>query len=276
MFKRIFSFFLLSILSFFLTTLSIKYIKYFDPLMIYLKENTHLYEKDAEDAVLNDFSMLPGRKGVEIDIDKSYNLMKKYGGFNEQLLVYKDIVPTISIFDIYDKYINSGNLDNPNISLIFKIDNYDFINEIVSILKDKDVIGTFFLNDELIYDKNLLIYLYLNNQEVEYYSDKYDFNKLRYIDIYVSSYISKNLSFCYDLEYNKTNIETCSFKRLHMVIPSLNINNHPFYEVSNNLKNGLIISFDNNQMLIKELRYIINYTRQKNYEIVSLKKLLEE
>ena len=89
MFKRIFSFFLLSILSFFLTTLSIKYIKYFDPLMIYLKENTHLYEKDAEDAVLNDFSMLPGRKGVEIDIDKSYNLMKKYGGFNEQLLVYK-------------------------------------------------------------------------------------------------------------------------------------------------------------------------------------------
>lgn len=276
MLKKFFSFFLLSIFYFSLTSLSIKYIKCIDPIMVYLKDNIHLYEKDAINAFVSDFSVVPGKKGLEIDVDKSYDLMKKYGGFNEGLLVYKDIVPSISIFDIYDKYINSGNLDDSNVSFIFRINNSNYIKEIVSILKDKDVIGTFFLNDELIYDKELLVYLYLNNQEIEYYTDKYDFNKLRYIDIYVSSYISKNLSFCYDLKYDKDNIENCGFKRLHMVIPSITIYNRPFYEVSNNLRNGLIIDFNNNQILVKELRYIINYVRQKNYEIVSLKKLLEE
>jgi hypothetical protein len=202
--------------------------------------------------------------------------MKKYGGFNEGLLVYKDVNPDISISNIYDKYIYSGNLDDKEIAFIFKINDEIYIKDIVSILKEKEIVGTFFLNDELIYNKDLIIYLYLNNQEIEYYSDEYNFDELIDINIFISSYTSRNLSYCYNDSYNKSNIDICSLKRLHMIIPSINTYNYPFHEVKDNLNNGVIIKFEGNRIVVSELRHIINFIRQKNYEIVSLKKLLEE
>ena len=42
------------------------------------------------------------------------------------------------------------------------------------------------------------------------------------------------------------------------------------------IQNGKIIKFSNNNKVVYELNFIINYIRQNNYEIVSLKKLLEE
>lgn len=276
MLKRFFSFFILSFISFSLTSLSINYIKSIDPVMVYLKDNADSYSVDAVNATINDFSIIPGKKGSSVDIDSSYHLMKKYGSFNEELLVYKDVIPDISISNIYNKYISSGNLDEREVSFIFKIDNNLYIKDIVNILKSKDIIGTFFLNEELIYDKDLIIYLYLNNQEIEYYSNNYDFNELKAINIYVSSYITKSLSYCYNDTYNKDNIDICSLKRMHMIIPSISTYDYPFYSIKNNISNGSIIKFEGNNSVVKELKHIINYIRQKNYEIVSLKKLLEE
>jgi len=276
MLKRFFSFLLISGFYFFLTSLAINYIKSIDPLMLSLKENISYYEIDPVNAIIFEDSIVPGKKGVSIDVDSSYSLMRKYGSFNEGLLVYKEISPEITIANIYSKYISSGNYDEANVSLIFKVDDYNNVEEIVEILKAKDVIGTFFLNEELIYDKDLIIYLYLNNQEVEYYSDVYDFNKLNDINIYVSSYITKNLSYCYNDIYNKENIVNCSLKRVHMIIPSINTSIYPFHDVKKNISNGSIIKLDNNNVVVEELRHIINFIRQKNYDIVSLKKLLEE
>ena len=276
MFKRFFSFFILSIFSFIITSLFIKYIKLLDPIMFYLKDNQSYYNVDAVNATIDDFSMIPGKKGLVIDIDSSYSLMKKYGTFNEDLLVFKDVNPDISISNIYNKYISFGNIDKNEVSFIFKIDDDKYIKEIVSLLKEKEIIGTFFLNKELIYDKDLVIYLYLNNQEIEYYDLDYDFNLLRYASIFVSSYTSKSLSYCYNDSYNKSNITNCSLRRMHMIIPSISCDDYPFYEVKNKLSNGSIIKFESNKTVLYELRHIINYIRQKNYEIVSLKKMLEE
>ena len=244
--------------------------------MIYLKENKSTFSYDAVNATFDGVSMIPGKKGMIIDVDESYSLMKKYGSFNDDLLVFKEIDPDISISNVYDKYISFGNLDKSEVSFIFKIDNNKYIKEIVSILKEKEIIGTFFLNKEFIYDKDLVIYLYLNNQEIEYYDTDYDFNLLRYASIFVSSYTSKSLSYCYNDIYDKSNITNCGLRRMHMIIPSISCDKYPFYEVKNSLGNGSIIKFDSSKTVLYELRHIINYIRQKNYEIVSLKKMLEE
>jgi len=152
MLKRFFSFFIfnfLSFLSFFLTTIAVNYIKALDPIMVSLNNNKSNYEVDFVNAVIDDVSIVPGRSGIKIDIDKSYNLMKKYGTYNEQLLVFNNYVPNISISNIYDKYINKGNSDKRLVSFVFKVEDTNYLEEIVYILKEKEVIGTFFIDDEV-------------------------------------------------------------------------------------------------------------------------------
>lgn len=276
MLKRFFSFFILSFISFSLTTLAINYIKSIDPLMIYIKENVLKYEVEPVDAHVDDLSVIPGQKGQIVDVDSSYSLMKKYGTFREELLIYKDVVPNVSISNIYNKYVYSGNQNKNDVSFVFKINNDFYIKDIVEILKSKDIVGTFFLSNELIYNKDIIIYLYLNNQEIEYYNNKYNFNELKEINIFFVNYISRSLRYCLNDVYNKDNIDICSMKRMHMIIPNINTYNYPFYDVVNNISNGSIIKFEGNRETVKELRHIINYIRQKDYNIVSLKKMLEE
>ena len=48
--------------------------------------------------------------------------MKNYGSYNESLLVFDEVSPSISIDDYYDKYISSGNGVTTDIALIFTIE----------------------------------------------------------------------------------------------------------------------------------------------------------
>lgn len=276
MLKGFFSFLLLSGLYVFLTSFAVTYIKSIDPVMLSIKNNVDKYEVKSVDAVVNEFDVIPGKNGLSVDIDKSYSLMKKYGDFNDKLLVYKDVKPDISIFDIYDKYISSGNLDKREVTFIFKLNDKRYVKEIVNILKEKNVIGTFFLDDDLIYDKDFIIYLYTNNQEIEFFSNNYNLDNLKMAYRYVSGYINKNLSYCYNDSYNKNNIMNCGCRKMHMIIPSINTTKNPFHSIKENLNNGSIIKLENNNSVILELRHVINFIRQKNYKIVSLKKMLEE
>ena len=76
--------------------------------------------------------------------------MKSYGGYNESLLVFDEVSPTISIEDYYDKYISSGNGLTTNIALVFAIynSNYNYGNEIINILNKEP--GNYI--KEIIYD----------------------------------------------------------------------------------------------------------------------------
>lgn len=282
MLRRFFSFFMflfLSFLSFFLTSLAVDYIKLLDPIMIYIKENKDSYEVDAIDACVSEMNVIPGKSGISVDVDSSYELMKKYGGYNENLLVFDNVTPNVSISNIYNRYISSGNISYKNVSFIFKVEDTNYLEEIVYILKDKDIIGTFFISDEVLRNnRDVLKLLYLNNQEVESLgiNNSYSYLSLNSISKYISGYISKSISYCYSDNYNNSILNACSKRKMHTIIPSINTLKYPYYDVKNKLSNGVIIKFDNNSRVVYELNYIINYIRQRDYDIVSLKKLLEE
>lgn len=273
----IFIFLLLSSISFYLSMISISYIKDLDPIMKEIKNNTSLYEVSSKDAFIDDLMVIPGVKGKVIDIDNSYKVMKNYGTFKEDLLVYDYVLPVISISNIYDKYIISGNTNKKEVALIFKVDNSNYLEEIVYILKANDVIGTFFIDEYIFYESiDIIDLLYLNNQNIELLSSKYSILNIEKINCYLSNYINKKINYCYTDTFNKDILNICSFKKLHTIIPSINTSNYPYYDIKNKLDNGSIIKLNNNSRVVDELNYIIKYIRQKDYEIVSLKKLLSE
>ena len=124
--KRIFEiigFISLVCFSFFYTNEISNVIKENDDLLIQIKDNENLYNVKAIDAVILDDTIIPGVSGKKVSVDKSYNNMKKYNTFNENLLVYDKVKPNVSVNKVYDKYIISG---NKSITNIFK--NFNFIH----------------------------------------------------------------------------------------------------------------------------------------------------
>lgn len=282
MFKKFFSFFLFaffSLLSFFMTTLMVNSLKELDPIMKEIEKNKSLYEIEPVNAYLEDSFVIPGTNGLKIDIQNSYKLMKKYGDFNDNLFVFYEISPIKSINNIYDKYISSGNKNKREIALVFKIKDTNYLEEIISILKEKEVIGTFFIDENLLNEnKDVVKLLYLNNQKIESLGNNnfYDVTNLEKTNAFLKGYINNSLSFCYSDEINNDILQVCRNRSLHTIVPSINTSKFPYYEIKNKLENGSIIKFDNNYNTVFELTYIINYIRQNNQKIVSLEKLLEE
>ncbi len=282
MFKKFFSIFLfgfLSITSFRITKMAIEYIRELDPIMNNIESSRPIYEVKAVNATISDMTITPGISGSSINVDSSYKMMKKYGSFSDNLLVFSKVAPIISIANIFDKYIFNGNPEINNVSFIFKIKDTNYIEEITSILKSKDVIGTFFIDDEvLLENKDIIKYLYLNNQIVQSLGndEAYDILELDNIDHLLKGYTNKGLSYCYSDNINNSILNVCSRRKLHTIVPSVNTDKFPYYEMKNEVENGVIIKFNNNLRLVDELPYIINYIRQNNKKIVSLEKLLEE
>jgi len=270
-------FIFLSILSFSFTLFSISYLKNLDPIMKEIKNNISLYKVDSVNAYVDDLIVIPGVSGKDIDMDTSYKLMKNYGSFKKDLIVYNKSFPKISINNIYDKYVVSGNLDKKEVSLIFKIEDTNYLEEIIVILKDNAVIGTFFIDEEIFLEsKDVIDLLYLNNQDIEFLSKEYKLLNIEKFDYLLRNYINKTINFCYLDYYDKKTLNICSFKKMHTIIPSINTSNYPYYDIKNKLSNGSIIKLNNNSRVLYELDFIINFIRQKDYKIVSLKKLLSE
>ena len=88
-----------------------------DPLMIKLNDIKDSYEVLPVNAIINNDTIIPGIKGIEVDIDKSYEEMKLGGIFREEALVYRDIMPSNSLVNNMDKYIIRGS-NKKNVALV--------------------------------------------------------------------------------------------------------------------------------------------------------------
>ena len=91
--------------------------------------------------------MIPGLKGKEINIKKSYQRMKKINNFRESLLVFNEILPTKSINNNYDKVIISGNPNIKQVSIILNITDEYLFNSIDKILKSNNVYANILENE---------------------------------------------------------------------------------------------------------------------------------
>ena len=267
---------LLVLFSFFYTSKSVEWLKNLDPIMKQIKTNRRSYETKSVNAIIDNDIITPGVSGIKVDVDKSYSNMKKMNKYNPNYYVYTTSNPDISMSSNKDKYIIKGNYLKNQVALIFKVSKEsELVNYIYSKLEEKNIIGTFFIDGVYLKnDSNIIYDLAQDNHEIELLDYNGELNQ-EYMDVMrnnLKSIINYSGNYCLLNNKDKSILDLCSSNNMYTVIPTFVLNN--FSDLRNNLESGVIIEVNNNR--IKELSTIINYIKQKGYNIVSLQELLSE
>lgn len=241
-----------------------------DEIMIKLKDIENNYKTEPINAIIENDTIIPGNIGKYIDIDSSYKQMKKIGYFEESLIIYEDIYPNISIYNNYNKYIIKGNTKNKHVSLIYILKNNNTLDNILNIIKNKNITISFFI-DSTFLNNNLDIVYKLKNYEIYNYGNngKYTKDNLIITNNIINNKSNNNSIYCLFLNKDKNSLNTCTDNKMFSIIPSINGN---YNDIKNNLENGSIINITNTQ----ELSNIIDYINNKGYTIVPLSNLIKE
>lgn len=275
--KRIFEiigFISLVCFSFFYTNEISNVIKENDDLLIQIKDNENLYNVKAIDAVILDDTIIPGVSGKKISVDKSYNNMKKYNTFNENLLVYDKVKPNVSVNKVYDKYIISGNKSTTNITLTFVLYLDSNIDNIINILNKNEIKATFFVDMDYFDSNNEIIsYLIKNNHTIGFLNSSK--GNINYMSAVVSKINNQKYLFCFNNLKNSEFLKICSLNNNYSI--SSNVIDKDYYiNVKKNLTNGSILTFKVSSKLDNELELIINYIKQKGFKIINMPELINE
>lgn len=260
-------------LSFFYTEKAVNVVKEYDEIMIAIRAENEAYQVEAKDAVIKEDTIIPGLKGKEVNINKSYSKMKRYGKFNSNLLEYQELLPTISIKDNYEKYIISGNASKNMISFIFLVEENDSIDTILKILEDKGVKGNFFVDGKWLENHNKeLVSLIENGHNVGNLSYSRDYNNSSYawMDTFIKKVGKQEIGYCYNEVADSNALKLCALSKNYTIRPNIIIKNYPLKEMKDQVSAGSIISMSINKTVEKELPMMIQYILNKGYTIDTL------
>ncbi|SFA76842.1 probable sporulation protein, polysaccharide deacetylase family [Lentibacillus halodurans] len=118
-----------------------------DSLYDEIRTKSENYEEAPQNAVIDKvWKKMPGRNGVKVNVDKSYEQMKKNEVFDETLLVYEQIPPEITREDLPAAPIYRGHPDKDMVALLINVSwGTEHIPVILNILKEHNVKATFFI-----------------------------------------------------------------------------------------------------------------------------------
>lgn len=243
-----------------------------DPIIAEIKNNLDKYKVEPINGKINNNIIIPGKKGQEVDIEKTYKEMKKYGIYNEALTKIKEVEPVISIEENKDKYIKLTANDNKTVSLLFIIKNNYDINNLLKILKNNNIKVTIYI--EKSYIENNIKVLKETNQSIELLIDSKELFKAN--KKYLEAVIDNKLNYCYLEEENDEILNLCKKNKMYTVIPSKIIKNNLYKNVKNSIEYSPIISIYPNKYIEKELTSTIKYLKKKGYKFYDLKTILSE
>ena len=258
----------LVVFSFFMTNKTATVVKNMDDTMVQIKNNASKYCKDSVNAVIKEDTIIPGISGQKVNINQSYKAMREYGRYNEDLYVYDYIKPKISINNHKDKYIISGNQQLRQVSLVFILKDNSNIKNILDILDNNSIKGSFFVNEEWVTNNNYTVIDLIETGYTIGINSNDEYNS--WMDTIIKNVGKQKSGYCLYQEKNNC------FKLNNYTIKSEIYSRNYLFNVQKNIHNGSILIFKDNSELYKELDSVINYIKSKGYDIVSLEKILTE
>lgn len=269
----------LVLFSFFYTNEAVKLVQSTNPIMQQIKQESASLEEEAVDAKIEANRLIPGYNGKKVDEEKSFKKMRQYGEYNESLLVFEEVSPTVSMDEYYDKYIASGNELKEKIALVFEVKENDDISLILKVLSQSDARATFFV-DGLWLEKNTSVVqeMLREDHEIEVLSYDNGYDEILFqntLDV-LSSITNVEPQYCFAKYDNKQIMDLCSKKKMYTIIPTLQVTTHPFASVKNKVGKGSIIGFEVTNEVNNELAVLINYLKSKGYVLSRLDHLLSE
>ncbi|OLO40939.1 hypothetical protein BTR23_05555 [Alkalihalophilus pseudofirmus] len=127
---------------------SIMVTKMQDPLYEQIAIEAQKYEKPPIDAIVDRvWKAVPGYNGVQVDIEASYEKMKKQGSFDKQKLVFREVKPKVHLDDLPPTPIYKGNPEKPMVSLLVNVAwGNEYLPDMLKVMNKYDVKSTFFLD----------------------------------------------------------------------------------------------------------------------------------
>lgn len=121
--------------------------KKIDPLYEEISTKAKEYEKPPIDAKIDSvWKAVSGYNGLKVDIEASYEKMKKDKKFSAAKLVYKQVKPKIQLKDLPPSPIYIGNPEKPMVSFIINVAwGNEYLSPMLATLKKNNVHATFFL-----------------------------------------------------------------------------------------------------------------------------------
>jgi len=262
----------LTCFSFFVTEKTATVVSDMDEIMIEIKNKKDDYKTDSIDAIIDNNTIIPGVNKREVNINKSYKVMKSNGYFSDKLFVYDYEKPKISLTDNIDKYITKGNPSKRMVSLIFKVEQDENITDILNILNNYNVKSTFFVNYNWFSNNNDLVEeLIKNNHIVAPLMEDYTSSDFEWMDMVLKKINKQSVGFCYNINENKSNLDECILKNNYTIKPIAISENTPLVDIKEKLESGSILSLKVNSQVKKELSTIIIHIKSKGYKLVNLK-----
>ena len=275
--KKIFKFFgafIVLLMSFLYTEKAATIVKNVDEIMIKIKEIYLIKKKEPVQAKILENTIIPGINGFEVDIGKSYRKMRYSGKYNDNLLEYKTLYVTNLLSNNKDKVIISGNNQKKQVSLIFILNDEEYIDNLIRLDKKSDISifisGNFAENNiknlnQLSFRKSILGTIGYN----------YEYNIPDYVwlDSVVKSISNTENSYCLSLK--KESPKEC-VKFNNFSIYGNPITNSFLTKTKEQLGSGKILIYNVNNSLLNEIDSILNFVNSKGYEIVKIDKLLKE
>ena len=267
----------LTCFSFFITEKTAIVVNDMDEIMIEIKANYKRYKSKAVDAIIEDNTIIPGICAKKVNINKSYKNMKSNGYYSDKLYIYDYTKPEISLSDNIDKYIIKGNSSKRMVSLIFKVESDDNIDEILKIVNNYNIDVTFFIDTNWFTNNNDLIQELINDgHNIGILMDNYSDADFEWMDMVIKKINNQKNSFCYNKDNNDNNLEVCKLKNNYTVKPLEISEKSPLLDIKQNLNSGSILSLDINSRVRKELSTIIIYIKSKGFSIENLENHLLE
>lgn len=118
-----------------------------DALYEEIKTKAPTYEIAPKDAYIDRvWKAIPGYNGLTVDVESSYQKMKKKGEFNEKQLVFKEISPKVHLRDLPPSPVYRGNPDKPLVAFAINVAwGNEYIPRMLEVLKKHNAEATFFL-----------------------------------------------------------------------------------------------------------------------------------
>ena len=262
----------LTCFSFFVTEQTATVVNDMDEIMIEIKDKKDDYKLDSIDAIINNNTIIPGICKREVNVNKSYKVMKTNGYFSDKLFVYDYEKPKISLIDNIDKYIIKGNPSKRMVSLIFKVEKDEDIKDILNVINNYNVKATFFVNYNWFSNNNDLVEeLIKNNHIVSPLMEDYTSSDFEWMDMVLKKINKQSVGFCYNINDNQNNLEECILKNNYTIKPTEISETTPLVDIKDKLEAGAMFSLKVNSQVKKELSTIIIHIKSKGYKLVNIK-----
>lgn len=239
--------------SFFYTEKVALYVKNKNPIMQSIKEiKDTKYQEAINCSIIEGTYIIPGLNGKYINEDASfYNMVTT--NYNEELLIFNEVKPNISLEDNLDKIIIKGNHNKNAVSIIFET-----INNLSNYLIKQNLKISLLIKEEQ-YNSN---YELINNSKNEYTYKKID-NYLK------KKKITNNLCYTND----DTIPKLCKDK--YVFTHSVEVNHSNISTIKNTISSGDIILIKES-LTIPELEILINQIKYKDLNIIPISELISE